>query len=356
MRSRSRRQADAGFGGVPLYNKERTVLRTLASIAAQDCTDFEAIIVDDGSTDGGDAVAEAFPDPRFRLIRQANAGPGAARNTGIAAARADFIAFLDADDVWSPDYLSAAITGLEANPEVASVTAGYREMPGGASTEPMWLRGEACGQGSSRSRRTRRQRLPPPFSPTCRPAARSFAPTSSGVTADSTPRTAASMARSASVPEAAAQPSGASGSRAAGNDPRDDSGLSANLPAARPVEPFLLNAEEIRVACPPALAPLLERLLALRAFKTACMLGYWGEWRRARELRRRFARTAGRGLPYRFASLACATPLATPLGRGSTRLPTRVTRRGVRSGWDADHRHQALNRSVARNGPAKRRA
>ncbi len=179
---------------VPLYNKERTVLRTLASIATQDCADFEAIIVDDGSTDGGDAVADAFPDPRFRLIRQVNAGPGAARNTGIATARADLIAFLDADDVWSPDYLSAALIGLEANPEAASVTAGYREMPGGASTEPMWRR---------RGLRPGLFALVPDTSPQLAATVLAYmSPCSTVFRADalrrqaaSTPRTAASMAR-----------------------------------------------------------------------------------------------------------------------------------------------------------------
>ncbi len=299
---------------VPLYNKERTVLRTLASIATQDCTDFEAIIVDDGSTDGGDAVAEAFPDPRFRLIRQANAGPGAARNTGIAAARADFIAFLDADDVWSPDYLSAAITGLKANPGVASVTAGYREMPGGASTEPMWL-----GRDLRPGLFALAPDTPPPLAAT---VLAYMSPCSTVFRADLLRRHGGFYAEDRCLYGEDAHLC----LKLLLNHPvlldleprvmihRDDSGLSANLPADRPVEPFLLNAEEIRVACPPALAPLLERLLALRAFKTACMLGYWGEWRRARELRRRFAGPPGRGLPYRFASLACATPLATPLG------------------------------------------
>src|ERR1700736_6654005 len=83
---------------VPLYQKAATVRRCLASIAAQTLSDFEAIIVDDGSTDGcGDAVAE-LADPRFRLLRQVNAGPGAARNRGIEEARAAYVAFLDADD------------------------------------------------------------------------------------------------------------------------------------------------------------------------------------------------------------------------------------------------------------------
>jgi len=90
---------------IPLYNKAPYVRRALDSIAVQTFADFEAIIVDDGSTDMGAAVVANYSDPRFRLIRQENAGPGAARNAGIAQAQGEFIAFLDSDDEWLPNYL-----------------------------------------------------------------------------------------------------------------------------------------------------------------------------------------------------------------------------------------------------------
>ena len=64
---------------IPLYNKAPYVRRALDSIAAQTFTDFELIVIDDGSTDDGAAIVENYPDGRFRLIRQGNAGPGAAR-------------------------------------------------------------------------------------------------------------------------------------------------------------------------------------------------------------------------------------------------------------------------------------
>ena len=90
---------------IPLYNKEPYVRRALSSIRAQTFEDFEVIVVDDGSTDEGARAVESFDDARVRLVHQQNAGPGAARNRGIAEARGELLAFLDADDEWTPTYL-----------------------------------------------------------------------------------------------------------------------------------------------------------------------------------------------------------------------------------------------------------
>ena len=125
---------------IPLYNKALHVRNALTSISRQSYEDWEGIVVDDGSTDGSAEVAASFPDKRFRIIRQPNAGPGAARNRGITEARGQYLAFLDADDEWFPDYLDTAVRlfGEGGNQELASVTSGYVEYPPNQSREPLW--------------------------------------------------------------------------------------------------------------------------------------------------------------------------------------------------------------------------
>lgn len=90
---------------IPLYNKEPYIARALNSVLNQTVQDFEVIVVDDGSTDGGVEVVRLFDDLRIRLIQQDNQGVSSARNLGIEAARADLVAFLDADDEWLPGFL-----------------------------------------------------------------------------------------------------------------------------------------------------------------------------------------------------------------------------------------------------------
>ena len=101
---------------VPVYNRRALLSRALASVAAQTFRDFEVIVVDDGSTDSPcDAVA-ACRIENLRLVRHdKNRGAAAARNSGIAAARGEWIAFLDSDDTWEPDKLAVQIAGIKTS-------------------------------------------------------------------------------------------------------------------------------------------------------------------------------------------------------------------------------------------------
>lgn len=91
---------------IPLYNKEPHIKRAIDSVLDQKIQDFEIIVIDDGSTDKGAEVVNSFKDQRIRLIQQKNAGVSAARNKGIEEAKAELIAFLDADDEWMPNFIN----------------------------------------------------------------------------------------------------------------------------------------------------------------------------------------------------------------------------------------------------------
>ncbi|MFJ2024403.1 CDP-glycerol glycerophosphotransferase family protein [Streptomyces sp. NPDC087897] len=104
---------------VPLYNVEEYLGACLTSLAEQTMPDLEVVLVDDGSTDRGPAIAQEFTerDPRFRLIRQENAGLGAARNAGVREARpdAEFLTFVDSDDVVPPGAYARMLAELDAS-------------------------------------------------------------------------------------------------------------------------------------------------------------------------------------------------------------------------------------------------
>lgn len=102
---------------VPVFNGERYLAEALDSIIAQDYRPMEIIVVDDGSTDGTAEVAARYGDA-VTYLSQPNAGPAAARNTGIKAAKGEFIAFLDADDLWVTDKLERQFARFEARPEL----------------------------------------------------------------------------------------------------------------------------------------------------------------------------------------------------------------------------------------------
>ena len=302
---------------VPLYNKAAFVRRALDSIAAQTFADFETIVVDDGSTDGGERVVAEYGDARFRLVSQRNVGPGAARNRGISEAAGEFIAFLDADDEWLPDYLEECVRLLEkfSDDKAAAATCGYFEHPPGASREAMWrARGITGGL----------QRVGPETSPELVVSMLAYmSPCSTVARAEAVRRHGGFYERDRCLYGEDAH----LWLKVLLNEPvafdlrplvrfhHDASDLSKNLRGARPVEPFLLRPEEIESGCPARLRELLARVLAIRAIKTACVLGYWGHWREARALRRRFSVAGDWRLPKYVPAQVCGTPIGAALGK-----------------------------------------
>ncbi len=136
---------------IPLYNKAPYIRKALESVFAQTYTDYELIVVDDGSTDDSASIVQQFIDERLkvkgeetsravtstynlssityklsvRLITQSNAGVSAARNSGVAASSGDYLAFLDADDWWEPTYLERMAQLIEDYPEAGLYASNY---------------------------------------------------------------------------------------------------------------------------------------------------------------------------------------------------------------------------------------
>lgn len=103
---------------IPAFNRAHLLAHAIDSVLAQRFTDFELIVVDDGSTDGSAALVGRYDDPRVRLIEQANCGSNAARNAGIRAARAPLLTFLDSDDLYLSGKLEYVANAFAARPEI----------------------------------------------------------------------------------------------------------------------------------------------------------------------------------------------------------------------------------------------
>ena len=288
---------------IPLYNKGPYILRALRSVSAQTFTDFELIVVDDGSTDSGPELLSAHLEAGLRLIRQSNYGPGAARNRGAAEAQGEFLAFLDADDEWTYGFLGRAIAILDrVGLGVATFTCTYIEFPGPISAERLWHnRGIRSGVYHVQAG------MPPLF----------FAHLIAFMITSGTVCRASSFRKWGGFAERHS---------AYGEDANlwvkmllnegvyfslwpgvilhsEASALRNWSLSTRPLEPILENPAAIRAACPKPLLNLLTQVLAIRAFKTACQWAYWGRWHDARDLWRRFRTRGAYGTLY----LLCAT-------------------------------------------------
>lgn len=110
---------------IPLYNKEKYILKCINSVLEQSFSATEIVVVDDGSTDNSAEIVNLISDPRVKLYKQLNAGVSAARNKGIELAKGAYIAFLDADDWYEKSYLSKAFSHIESFPDHDLYATGY---------------------------------------------------------------------------------------------------------------------------------------------------------------------------------------------------------------------------------------
>lgn len=128
---------------IPAYNREDTIETAVRSVLRQSFADLEVIVVDDASSDATTLRVEAIDDPRLRLIRhEINQGGAAARNTGIAAARGEWIAFQDSDDEWLPEKLERQRAAIDRMPGAVGVYCGMIILgsPAEGTAEPSALR------------------------------------------------------------------------------------------------------------------------------------------------------------------------------------------------------------------------
>jgi glycosyltransferase involved in cell wall biosynthesis len=132
---------------IPAFNAADTIGETLSCVANQTHRELEILVVDDGSTDGTVEIAASIQDPRLRIESIPNAGVSAARNQGVMETAGEYVAFLDADDLWLPTKLERQIEMLEATSEAGlSVTAATRVNAAARPLEhmPVWEGEDPC--------------------------------------------------------------------------------------------------------------------------------------------------------------------------------------------------------------------
>lgn len=116
---------------LPTYNRARFLPKAIESIRAQECTDWELIIVDDGSTDGTEVLLPKLTagiPQSVRIVRQENQGPAEARNLGLEHIKGSYVAFFDSDDEWLPHHLAKCVMALDKVPDVDWVFAATRRI------------------------------------------------------------------------------------------------------------------------------------------------------------------------------------------------------------------------------------
>ena len=125
---------------IPVYNGARFLGAALESVFAQTYRPIEVIVVDDGSADDSGVIAQSFPEVRY--VRQQNEGVAAARNNAIQIARGEFLAFLDQDDLWTPEKLKVQVDHLLKNPELGYTLTHLQFFLEPGTTLPPWFKKE----------------------------------------------------------------------------------------------------------------------------------------------------------------------------------------------------------------------
>jgi glycosyltransferase involved in cell wall biosynthesis len=113
---------------IPLFNKRETIKRTINSVLFQTHNPLEIIVVNDGSNDDSPSVVQTFESPLIKIIHQKNSGVSAARNKGIREAKGELIAFLDADDIWKPEYLKTILKLRQKFPNAGAYATSYERV------------------------------------------------------------------------------------------------------------------------------------------------------------------------------------------------------------------------------------
>ncbi len=131
---------------IPTYNSASAVREALESVLAQTYSDFEVIVVDDGSTDNTESVMRSFGD-RVSYLKQDNRGAGAARNQGIQRSRGEYVAFLDSDDLWLPTKLAEQVPLLDRDSEIGLVYSDWAVVSEQGETDSSHLRNLPAASG-----------------------------------------------------------------------------------------------------------------------------------------------------------------------------------------------------------------
>lgn len=133
---------------IPCYNSAAHISEAIDSVLAQDYSNIEVIVVDDGSTDNSIDILRQFGD-KIIVLQQANQGPAAARNAGMRIANGQFIAFNDSDDLWLPGKLTAQISYLQQHPDIGLCYCGWAIWHGETSLEQISAQLASTGQAAT---------------------------------------------------------------------------------------------------------------------------------------------------------------------------------------------------------------